>query len=106
MVSRAVLERAAPILCVSHDEDDHGWQFLHTAEPVDDVEELVLVHLGHVLEFDPSVQELADLEPGWIATRASHGAAWVLLGPAWHEGFTDSFAARDKLLVWIWPAQS
>lgn len=77
VVSRAVLEHAAPILCVSHDEDDHGWQFLHTAEPVDDVEELVLVHLGHVLELDPSVQELADLEPGWIATRASHGAAWV-----------------------------
>lgn len=60
---------------MSHDEDDHGWQFLdnETLEAKD----AALVCLSHVVGLDPSVLEVADLEPGWIATRSHYGAAWV-----------------------------
>lgn len=69
------MEGKAVIQFVSHDEDDHGWQFLDndTIEP----EQAALVCLSHVLEIDPTVVEVADLEPGWIATRLKIGDPWV-----------------------------
>ena len=70
---RAVLD-GAPILFVSHDEDDHGWQFLDGREPV--VEDGRLICMADVLERDPGVAEVADLPPGWIAERADPGDAW------------------------------
>lgn len=74
--SKSVLDRRSPILLVSHDEDDHGWQFLDGAS--DGLEELALAGLGHVLEIDPAIAELADLAPGFQATRASPDAKWVI----------------------------
>ncbi|WP_280151996.1 hypothetical protein [Piscinibacter sp. XHJ-5] len=75
IVSRTVLEGRASILQVSHDEDDHGWQFLDN-ETVE-AEQAAIVCLSHIVALDPSVIEVADLEPGWIATRSHGGAAWV-----------------------------
>ena len=60
----------------SHDEDDHGWQFLdNESEELDD---LCIVGLGHILEVDPSMAGLASLEPGWQATRADINSEWVI----------------------------
>jgi len=75
ILSRAVMDGKAVIQWVSHDEDDHAWQFLDndTIEP----EQAALVCLSHVLEIDPTVIEVADLEPGWIATREKKGDPWV-----------------------------
>jgi len=70
-----VLRDAQPILYVAHDEDDHGWQFL-TGEVVD-VGDAMVVGLGEMVEHDPSLTELADLQPGWHATRADRMSAWV-----------------------------
>jgi hypothetical protein len=70
---RAVLE-GAPILHVSHDKDDHGWQFLDGREV--DVEEARVVGMGEVLKLDPSLIEIADLPPGWIAWRESPSGPW------------------------------
>lgn len=74
--SKSVLNRSRPILLVSHDEDDHGWQFLDGVNG--EVEGLALAGLGHVLEIDPAIVELADLEPGFQATRAGPDEKWVI----------------------------
>lgn len=75
IVSRAIVDGRTSILYVSHDEDDHGWQFLDNETRT--VEQAALVSLSHVVEIDPSVVEVADLKPGWVATRSHPGAPWV-----------------------------
>ncbi|UCV19284.1 hypothetical protein [Ferribacterium limneticum] len=76
VVSNSIIEKRKPILNVSHDEDDHGWQFLdNESEELDD---LCIVGLGHILEVDPSMAGLAILEPGWQATRADINSEWVI----------------------------
>jgi hypothetical protein len=71
---RHVVFERAPILYVTHDSDDHGWQFLS----LDDarIEDAVVVSLSEILKLDPSVRELADLPPGWRASRQFIGAPW------------------------------
>jgi len=71
---RAVLD-GAPILYVSHDADDHGWQFLD-GRPVDLAEGRAIA-MGTALRLDPRLRSIADLEPGWIARRGSPSEPWV-----------------------------
>ena len=73
ITTRQVLE-GAPILLVTHDEDDGSWQFLcgTTNDPADGR----VVGIGTIYKRDASVGELADLPEGWRAWRASTGAAW------------------------------
>ena len=71
---RQIFQEGNPILFVSHDEDDHGWQFL-TGEKQSETD-AYLVALEEVVELDPTVLEVADLEPGWIATRQSVSEPW------------------------------
>jgi hypothetical protein len=63
---RAVLA-GDPILFVSHDADDHSWQFLDGREP--DTREGRLICMSDALARDPSLRAVADLPPGWIARR-------------------------------------
>ena len=70
---RSILD-GAPILHVSHDSDDHGWQFLDGNE-VDEVEGRV-IGMRTALELDPSLREIADLPAGWIAWRESTAHSW------------------------------
>lgn len=71
---RSVLE-GDPVLHVSHDEDDHGWQFLDGRDV--DVEEGRAISMAAALDLDPTLREIADLPPGWVARRESVAAAWV-----------------------------
>ena len=77
------------ILFVSHDEDDHGWQFHDdlNARP----ETARLVCLSHVLALDPALCALADLPPGWVAWRADAASAWrrELAPPDEEKGESD-----------------
>lgn len=74
LTTRAVLS-GAPVLLVSHDADDGGWQFLSggTTDPNDGR----IVHLHEILAMDPSIGELGDLPLGWVAFRASPEEAWT-----------------------------
>lgn len=63
-------------MLVSHDEDDHGWQFLDGES--DEVEDLEIVCLSHILEIDQSMANLASMEPGFQAVRFSTEAGWVI----------------------------
>jgi hypothetical protein len=71
---RAILE-GAPILYVSHDADDDGWQFLD-GQPVD-IDDGRVIGMRQALVLDPSLRSIADLPPGWIAWRKSRADPWV-----------------------------
>jgi hypothetical protein len=72
-VSTSVLNDGHPILFVSHDEFDHGWQFLDGCNPPS---EAIHVCLSHVANLDASVFKIADLPPGWVAWRDGIEQEW------------------------------
>ena len=71
---RQILEGKAPILFVSHDEDDGGWQFLTGA--VLDADDAKVVALRTIVALDAAIAELADLPEGWTAARDAPGEPW------------------------------
>jgi hypothetical protein len=72
---RQILDGSEPILLVSHDADDHGWQFIGTSDA--SVADGKLVCLEEIVRLDPTVLEVADLPPGWQAVRERLGDAWM-----------------------------
>jgi hypothetical protein len=71
---KPILERAAPILLVSHDVADGGWQFL-TGGDLGEVSPMI-VCLEDVIALDPALEALADLRLGWTAQRDRVGMDW------------------------------
>ena len=71
---KAIISGELPVLFVSHDICDAGWQFL-SGEPVNE-EDASVVALREVVDLDPTILELADLPVGWVASRNSANAAW------------------------------
>ena len=71
---RQVLDGSEPILLVSHDADDHGWQFIGSTDP--NVSDGRVVCLESMVARDPSVLQVADLPPGWQAVRHSPEHPW------------------------------
>ena len=69
-----IVNNGAPVLYVSHDIEDHGWQFLGLGEF--DMEDAMLVGLSQIVKLDPSIEQLADLPPGWYAWRNSPDEPW------------------------------
>jgi|ERR1044071_1461736 hypothetical protein len=72
--TRQVLECEEPILHVTHDVDDHGWQFLGSDARAEDV---TIISLEEAVELDPSILQLADLPIGWHAWRSSVEEPWI-----------------------------
>jgi hypothetical protein len=75
VITTAPVLAGAPIMMVSHDADDGGWQFLcgTTNDPADGR----IVHLAEMVALDPTVTEVADLPLGWVAFRAKVGGEWT-----------------------------
>ncbi|MDO8778010.1 MAG: hypothetical protein Q7K57_56695 [Burkholderiaceae bacterium] len=73
---RQIMEDDTPILLVTHDEEDHGWQFLDGSESPNPADARH-VCLEHVVSTDPTLYEVADLPPGWIAWRQSPDDPWM-----------------------------
>jgi hypothetical protein len=63
-----------PILYVSHDADDHGWQFLDGRPP--DVDEARVISMAEALRLDGTLRQVADLPPGWVAWRRGPLEPW------------------------------
>jgi hypothetical protein len=74
ITTKHVLKEGADITRVSHDLDDHGWQFHYAGEK--NTEDAMVVLLKTIVAHDPSVLEVADMPPGWTAVRSHRGAAW------------------------------
>ena len=72
---RGILDGTEPVLHVTHDEDDHSWQFLslRAADP----NEAKVMSLAEVVAMDSSILQLADLPPGWHAWRSSITDDWT-----------------------------
>ena len=71
---RGILNGTEPILHVTHDEDDHGWQFLSLRNACPD--EAKILSLEEVVAMDSSILQLADLPSGWHAWRRSIADTW------------------------------
>jgi hypothetical protein len=63
-----------PVLRVSHDADDGGWQFL--CGTTNDPDDARVVGLGSMYARDITLGEIADLPEGWVAWRAGPGLPW------------------------------
>jgi hypothetical protein len=74
LTMRQVLEGLEPVLLVSHDADDHGWQFMGSTDAV--IEDGRVVSLAGIVKLDPTIVQVADLPPGWQAYRDGTGCAW------------------------------
>ncbi|WP_181016149.1 hypothetical protein [Pseudanabaena sp. BC1403] len=72
---RQVLDGTEPILLVSHDAEDHGWQFIGISDA--SVSDAKLVCLEEITRLDPTVLEVADLPSGWLAIRERVGGSWT-----------------------------
>jgi hypothetical protein len=73
LTTRHVLD-GAPVLHVTHDADDGGWQFMPGTEVTTD--DAKVVGLGEMCKRDPTLRELADLPEGWRAWRSRVGEPW------------------------------
>lgn len=73
IVSRSVID-GAPVLVVTHYDDDDSWAFLD-GEPFDS-EQVTLVAMSAVLAVHPELQAIAHLPPGWSAYRDAVGEPW------------------------------
>lgn len=69
-----ILDGRSSLLLVTHDREDGGWQFVDGEHVFED--DGVVVGLGEILQFDPSLNELADLPEGWYAWRTAPGQTW------------------------------
>ena len=71
-----VLDHDAPILYVTHDEEDGMWQFL--CGTTHKTEEGRIVSLKNMFDKDQSVGLLRDLPCGYSATRESIHDDWII----------------------------
>ena len=73
--TREVLEGDEPILHVTHDADDHGWQFIGLS--AGSTENARTISLLEAVRMDSSVLELSKLPVGWHAWRHGEKEPWI-----------------------------
>jgi hypothetical protein len=69
-----IIEEVAPILLVTHNQDDGSWQFF-TGKTIAD-SEAKIVALDEIIVRDLSIIDLSDLPLGWSADRDSCTSPW------------------------------
>jgi hypothetical protein len=75
IVTDEVFSGQEPILHVTHDADDHGWQFagLTYSGP----EKAKIMSLAEVVQTDSSLLKLSQLPIGWHAWRHAVEEPWI-----------------------------
>lgn len=73
-----ITDHGESILYASHDEDDGMWQFL--CGQAHETDDLRLVALKAVFDFDPSIGVLKDTPLGYEAERTTQDEEWVIRG--------------------------
>ena len=76
--TKYVLKKEKPILHVAKFEDGF-FQFSSGEIGLED-DELMIVSLEEVIRIDPTVQEIADLQPGFYAERKEAKSPWRFVG--------------------------
>jgi len=76
LTCQQIIDGKEAVHYVSHDGDDDVWQF-HPHEDVDTGEEFVrLSPIIHLFTQDTTLATIADLPPGWHASRATPDGEW------------------------------
>jgi len=74
MTTRQVMNQSEPILGVYHDADDHGWQFIGASDASES--NGCMISLQQAVDLDSTVVEVADISPGWFASRPDAQSPW------------------------------
>jgi hypothetical protein len=75
VTQRSVVNERRPILYVLRDSVAGQWMFLPDENPHIDIQ--IMVTIEDILKIDETIRELADLRPGWMATRVQKGQPWI-----------------------------
>jgi hypothetical protein len=66
------------LLVVHYDDEDETWSFVNGFGDTEDEEDAaMMVHVQHVLDLDPSIEQLADLPLAGQAWRESREGEWL-----------------------------
>jgi hypothetical protein len=76
ITTKQIAAGKGPVLHVTHDLDDHGWQFLGGEDA--GTEDAAIVGLSCIVDMYPEVVALAEMPPGWHAWRRSPADAWIV----------------------------
>jgi len=76
ITTKKVLYENAPILSVIHYDDDHSWAF--TCGTTNNPSDGVVVSMKCIIDFDLTLHDISDLEPGWGAWRESLNDDWKI----------------------------
>jgi hypothetical protein len=74
ITTRFVLDDGLPVVLVIHYSDDHSWAFLCGTSG--EAKDGRVISMKSALNRDPTLAEVADLPPGWKATREDIGEPW------------------------------
>jgi len=74
ITTKQVMNDGLPVLVVIHYADDCDWAFL--CDTTDSEDDAMVVAMESVIETDPSLLEVAELEPGWVAEREDKDSPW------------------------------
>ncbi|WP_444912354.1 hypothetical protein [Microbulbifer sp. PAAF003] len=75
ITTKQVVKDSLPVLMIVHYADDDSWAF--TCGTTNKSEDLMIVGMGEITSLDPTLYSIADLPPGWSATRTSMKSQWV-----------------------------
>ncbi|WP_051412951.1 hypothetical protein [Methylophilus sp. 5] len=75
VTTKKVMLEKYPILMAIHYAHDDSWAF--TCGTTNKSEDLMLVSMGQIVDLDPTLRNIADLPPGWSATRKTINSNWV-----------------------------
>ena len=81
ITSTHIIKDCLPILLVTHYEDDHSWGF-QSGRTVTTAEAQI-VSMEEIIRIDPTLCEIADLMPGWSASRRAVGEEWIRKKDEW-----------------------
>ena len=94
VIQRTVLDGVLPARYVAH-TPDNSWL---VGDGIDDPNEegaVIAAHIRHVVDRDPTLEQLATLPPGFHASRASTDDPWEIERFAW-LGDDEPFVPDDR----------
>ncbi|WP_029905447.1 hypothetical protein [Prevotella sp. 10(H)] len=77
MTTSYVLTNGSPVTFVLYDEDG-DWQLFGDDEVSDD-EDAYLVSVEEILEMEPALRKLPDMQPGQAAAREKDSTRWFIV---------------------------
>ena len=77
MTTSHVLTNGSPITFVLYDEDE-DWQLFGDDE-VDEDEDAYLVSVEEILEMEPALRKLPDMQPGQAVVREKDSTRWYFV---------------------------